>query len=401
MGYGMPSSHSQFCGFFCAFWSLHILLHWPKSTPRLARSLWWARVNQTYLLFLTILFSGMTCYSRHYLLYHTPEQIFVGAFLGFLFGVLYYGITEHFFKQDPWMRSRWIALLRSNVCRILRVCDSSLGCPEGLVEATYSTWYGDLCPTNMGPSGLDGTHPAHIAMMLRALHEADHCDAVGTAFSVGSVLAINGMQLENVNADWTGEMEPLALTTGFSRELPGNTHAEECAMEKLLRYCAKRPEAISAQKLSEARKRSPLYLALYTTMEPCSERLSGNVPCTQRILAFNQHPPVSTAAWLSRRILDKQATPPRSSLDDTLRPLKIVLVVQGVREPEDFVQCKGTRWLRAADVHVTQAMPTGSPAVMGMACPNLTSMALQVSRESPQTWLENACLRMARKGHTH
>lgn len=350
------------------------------------------------MLFLTILFSALTCYSRHHLLYHTPEQIMVGASLGFLMGLMYYTVTEYLFKHTAFTQTWWKAFLRSSVCRALRVCDSSLSCPEGMVESTYSHWYEGLGPTSLALQGWDGSHPAHISMMLRALEEADHCAAVKTAFSVGCVLAINGVQLDDVSADWSGRMEPLALTTGFSRELPGNTHAEECAMEKLVRYCATTPEALSSHSVSEARKRTPLYIALYTTMEPCSERLSGNVPCAQRILAFNERPPVSTAAWLSRGIMDTQATHMRTTLDRTLRPLRIVLVVQGVREPDDFVECKATRMLRAADVHVTQAMPTGSPAAMGMACPSLTSIALRVPGETPDTWLEEACLRMARKG---
>lgn len=50
---------------------------------------------------------------------------------------------------------------------------------------------------------------------------------------------------------------------------------------------------------------------MYTTMEPCSVRLSGNVPCVQRVLATG----IST-------------------------------VYVGVEEPKDFVECEGTRLLR-------------------------------------------------------
>lgn len=362
------------------------------------RNIWWVRLNQAYMLFLVVWLPALTCYSRHYLMYHTAEQIMVGAALGFAMGLVYYAVTEHVFKQNPITQAWWKAALQSKVARALRVCDSSLGCPDGLIEAAYSSWYSELAPKALSTREFDGTHPAHIAMMLRALEAADECEAVPTAFSVGCVIAIHGPQLEEREADVSTDPEPLALTTGFSRELPGNTHAEECAMEKLVRYCAKTPEALSTHNLSEARKRAPLYLVLYTTMEPCSERLSGNVPCAQRILEFNARPPVSTAAWISRCILDPQATVPRTLLDRTLRPLQIQLVVQGVREPDDFVLCKSTNQLRTAGIHVTQAMPTGSPAAMGMAFPPLMSLSLQVSREAPQAWLEDACLRMARKG---
>lgn len=50
---------------------------------------------------------------------------------------------------------------------------------------------------------------------------------------------------------------------------------------------------------------------MYTTMEPCSLRLSGNMPCVQRVLQTG-----------------------------------ITKVYIGVQEPTDFVECEGTRLLR-------------------------------------------------------
>lgn len=90
--------------------------------------------------------------------------------------------------------------------------------------------------------------------MELALEEAKKCEGTEVAFSVGALLVNDGE----------------VLSTGYSRELPGNTHAEQCALEK---YYAKHNT-----------KDVPPGTVIYTTMEPCSERLSGNLPCTDRIL---------------------------------------------------------------------------------------------------------------------
>ncbi len=90
--------------------------------------------------------------------------------------------------------------------------------------------------------------------MELALEQAKKCGPTKTAFSVGAVLVHNG----NI------------LSTGYSRELPGNTHAEQCALEKYFKKTGDR--------------KVPPGTVIYTTMEPCSERLSGNLPCTDRIL---------------------------------------------------------------------------------------------------------------------
>lgn len=94
----------------------------------------------------------------------------------------------------------------------------------------------------------------HLKYMEMAMDEARKCEGTQVAFSVGAVLV----------------KDDQVLSTGFSRELPGNTHAEQCALEK---YFAK-------HNVTDV----PQGSVIYTTMEPCSERLSGNLPCTDRIL---------------------------------------------------------------------------------------------------------------------
>ena len=68
------------------------------------------------------------------------------------------------------------------------------------------------------------------------------------------------------------------LSTGYTLELPGNTHAEQCCLQKFA----------DAHGLSEERVGELLPpdvdAVLYTSMEPCVERLSGNIPCVERIL---------------------------------------------------------------------------------------------------------------------
>lgn len=92
--------------------------------------------------------------------------------------------------------------------------------------------------------------------MHLALEEARKCPPLEAAFCVGAVLVKDEEILE----------------TGYTRELEGNTHAEQCALEK---YRQRTGEDV------------PEGTILYTTMEPCSYRLSGNTPCADRILSSN------------------------------------------------------------------------------------------------------------------
>lgn len=102
----------------------------------------------------------------------------------------------------------------------------------------------------------------HKAYMRLALDQARKSPPKPTNYRVGAVLVdLASNQI---------------LATGYTLELPGNTHAEQCCFMKL----AER-HGVPEENLKEV---LPPELALYTTVEPCSKRLSGNLPCVERVL---------------------------------------------------------------------------------------------------------------------
>lgn len=151
--------------------------------------------------------------------------------------------------------------------------------------------------------------------MRQALTEARKSVPVETAFCVGAVIVSSASHPSRPSA---------VLATGYSRELPGNTHAEQCALDKL------RP---TGDGVANADRDALLEGAsIYTTMEPCSTRLSGNVPCVQRILAT-----------------------------------RIQHIYVGVEEPRDFVECEGTRLLREQGREVVLVVDPEDPG-LGEEC---------------------------------
>ncbi|WP_149180837.1 deaminase [Streptomyces sp. TRM49041] len=90
------------------------------------------------------------------------------------------------------------------------------------------------------------------AWMERAIDLSRKCPPAEGAFSVGAVI---------VGAD--GE----ELATGYSRETDAHVHAEESALAKLP---VDDPRLVGA--------------TIYSTLEPCSERRSRPLTCTQLIL---------------------------------------------------------------------------------------------------------------------
>lgn len=82
-GYGMPSAHSQFMGFFCMYTSLRYCLRWKDLT----------KAKRLLGVFTVTLFAFCVCFSRVYLQYHTPEQVLVGFAVGLSTGSTYFFIV--------------------------------------------------------------------------------------------------------------------------------------------------------------------------------------------------------------------------------------------------------------------------------------------------------------------
>ncbi|KAJ2710333.1 hypothetical protein H4R19_003798 [Coemansia spiralis] len=138
-----------------------------------------------------------------------------------------------------------------------------------------------------------------VELMQAAIECGKQCSSVDSAYNVGAVIA---------------DADGAVVSTGYSRQLPGNTHAEQCALLAL----------------AERQVGVPAGAALYTTMEPCSRRLSGNTPCVRRIL------------------------------DAGIRRVFI-----GAMEPPNFVHCTGAADLEQQGVHVVHI------AVLEDACRQL------------------------------
>ena len=155
------------------------------------------------------------------------------------------------------------------------------------------------------PIGTMEHHPSgildHRTYMQYALTLARKSTPKTTNFCVGAILV--------------SEAKNEILSTGYTLELPGNTHAEECCLAKY------------EQETRDPKGRhvvpAPHAMVLYTTMEPCNARASGNQSCVDRIL--------ETRNWGAG--------------------CNIIKVYVGVAEPEKFVGAnQGRKRLEEAGV---------------------------------------------------
>ncbi|KAJ6547634.1 cytidine deaminase-like protein [Mycena capillaripes] len=165
-----------------------------------------------------------------------------------------------------------------------------------------------------------------VSVLQLALAEAYKCEPSPTAFCVGCVLAVA----------WPDDdSEPTILATGYSRELPGNTHAEANALAKLNALTPSQIQSLFPTATPPRIDQIFPRLDVYTTMEPCSVRTSGLAPCADALIA----------ARVRRCFI-------------------------GVGEPDDFVNCEGAQKLKDAGIDVVW-----------------------------MAGLEEECLKAARRGH--
>lgn len=104
--------------------------------------------------------------------------------------------------------------------------------------------------------------------MRLALEQAKKAPPKPTNFCVGAVLVSPSAR------------DPI-LAVGHTMELAGNTHAEQCCLLKIAKEAGVSEEDVG--------KVLPPDTVIYTTMEPCNMRLSGNLPCADRILKTREH----------------------------------------------------------------------------------------------------------------
>ncbi|KAF9355884.1 hypothetical protein BGX26_005995 [Mortierella sp. AD094] len=124
----------------------------------------------------------------------------------------------------------------------------------------------------------------HIRFMKLAIEQANLSSPVPSGYCVGAVL----VQETHTDPDMDLPQDDRfrVVTTGFSRELPGNTHAEECCLLKLATLEAEAQaerEAISGECIEDSMKDRREWI-MYSTMEPCSKRLSGNRSCSDQLI---------------------------------------------------------------------------------------------------------------------
>ncbi|KAG0224602.1 hypothetical protein BGW41_005040 [Actinomortierella wolfii] len=132
--------------------------------------------------------------------------------------------------------------------------------------------------------------------MKQAIEQAQKSIPVPSGYCVGAVLVRKRKQAEHESPTFE------VVSTGFSRELPGNTHAEECCLLKL-EQIQQQQQQQQQQEQRSTHEGEEDELIMYSTMEPCSHRLSGNRPCSDRLIAS-----------------------------------RVRVVYVGVREPDHFVQ---------------------------------------------------------------
>ena len=100
------------------------------------------------------------------------------------------------------------------------------------------------------------------AYMRAALALANKSTPRSTNFGVGAILL--------------NESKNEVIATGYTLELTGNTHAEECCFSKAMDQLM---DPMHDRRLSLTDR-----VVLYSTMEPCNKRASGAFPCVDKII---------------------------------------------------------------------------------------------------------------------
>ncbi|KAI0718317.1 PAP2-domain-containing protein [Fomitopsis betulina] len=138
-GFGFPSSHSQWMGYFSAFLLCHLTFR-----HRFMPTGWWiVDVLWRMSVYLGLVSWALAvAFSRYYLLYHTPRQVIWGLSIGVTFGTCYYTVVEiipFVWPTSALGRARTTALANP-ISTWFRVRDGWAVWADGGREAEWTRW---------------------------------------------------------------------------------------------------------------------------------------------------------------------------------------------------------------------------------------------------------------------
>ncbi|KAF5362277.1 hypothetical protein D9756_002389 [Leucocoprinus leucothites] len=138
-GYGFPSSHSQYMGYFATFLACHMFFQHRFATTgvRIFDQLWRITVYTGLLGW-----AGVVAYSRYYLGYHNWHQIAWGSGIGCLLGFSFYLIVELLPTRYPLSflgRTKYL-MLSNSISTWLQIRDGWAVWPDGGREGEWLRW---------------------------------------------------------------------------------------------------------------------------------------------------------------------------------------------------------------------------------------------------------------------
>ncbi|KAF8506398.1 PAP2-domain-containing protein [Hysterangium stoloniferum] len=159
-GYGFPSSHSQWMGYFSSFLILHLYFRHRFTSC----GIWFVDKLFRGLLYLALVaLAGLVCYSRYYLTYHTPTQVLWGAFIGTVIGFATYLALEYVpaHHPDSLLGESRRCLLDSRVAQWVRLRDGWAVWTDGGREEEWQRWRAEWDRTkNRGGNATNGKKAA-------------------------------------------------------------------------------------------------------------------------------------------------------------------------------------------------------------------------------------------------
>ncbi|KAI0686405.1 PAP2-domain-containing protein [Cytidiella melzeri] len=138
-GYGFPSSHSQWMGYFATF----LIFHFTFRHRFVSTGFWVLDCCRTLAVYTGIVaWAGAVAYSRYHLTYHSARQVLWGVAIGVIFGAAYHTLVELIPSRSPnsLLGRTKSALLNNTLSNWLRVRDGWSVYPDGGTEEHWQAW---------------------------------------------------------------------------------------------------------------------------------------------------------------------------------------------------------------------------------------------------------------------